>query len=185
MGISIRPIIYKTFWRKLMAKKTKIPEGIWISMDPGDNTGLALWDKDKLVKTYTWKLIGKEKNLSEAERQGLMNERFRDVLRSLPKPSQFIIEGVNLWGQSAKSQAAALRGDTFRLAYLVGSYIETYRRHNKRGKVEIITVQSWKGNLPTDILINETITFCKDSKLIPNEHVACAVGIGMAQIGKL
>jgi hypothetical protein len=161
-----------------------------MTIDPGDNTALAVWEEDKVVRTYFTKLTPKQKKLSLAVRQCLIVSQVKhfftlEAMKIDPSdvPS-LIIEGVSLWGNSQKSQAAALRGDSFRLAYIVGGIVEAFvSLFNDPEEVVVIDVRTWKGSLPTPILEKEVERFT--GEFPDNEHLACAIGIGMNQLGLL
>lgn len=161
------------------------------TIDPGDNTAIVFWSD--FQKPYSWRIFSlkskQKKELSTAEKirklAAEVKEEF-ELYNNLFPCDQFklIIEGVGLWGSSAKSNAAALRGDSFRLAYTVGAFIQVFHDvFMERGTVELVSVQNWKGNLPTPVLISEVESYIK--KTPENEHVACAIGIGMNHFGKL
>jgi len=159
---------------------------IRLTCDPGDNTGLALWGESETFQGWdSIHLKGKEKKLPTPERHLIMMDRFHEYLekQTFEGIDSFIIEGVSLWGNSSKSQASALRGDSFRLAYLVGGYITKIREIFPSVEIKIVDVRSWKGNLPTPILENEVERFIGERA--PNEHISCAVGIQMNEIGIL
>lgn len=158
-----------------------------ISMDPGDNTGIVIWKHGKPVDKKFWKLKAKEKQLPPAEQQAILTKYFLDFLTGFlkgnPPQVRFVIEGVSLWGNSAKSQASALRGNSFELAYLVGGYINTFQNVYPEGGVILVDVRTWKGNLPTPVLFD---ILKNKFKIEPeNEHLACAYGIGLWHLGRL
>lgn len=161
-----------------------------LTMDPGDNTALVFWsDMKKPVEDFFVHLTPKQKKLSIAERQQLLTDQIEKKMQSLKyfypgEKFKFIVEGVNLWGADTKSNAAAQRGDLFRLAYIVGGMVNTFQKvFGELGEVDIISVQSWKGQLPTPTLIKEVERYTGAEP--KNEHVACAIGIGMNYFGKL
>ncbi len=165
---------------------------ITLTMDPGDNTALTIWLDGELVTSFFWRLSARDKkSLSTTQKHAKLCLSFQNVLKEEVKHLHslsggemlFIIEGVSLWGSSTKSQASALRGDSFRLAYLVGGYISIFQELFSSSEVEIIDVRKWKGSLPTDILEKEVERFTQETP--ENEHLACAIGIGMNHFGRL
>lgn len=162
-----------------------------ITMDPGDNTSASLWNKGKYNYSDFWKLSMREKKYTVANRHALLISYFESYLKRLKKllsieelrGISFVIEGVSLWGNSTKSQASALRGDSFRLAYLVGGYITAFQNAFPNCEVEIVDVRKWKGSLPTPVLEKEVERFIGEKA--PNEHTACSIGIGMWKNGAL
>ena len=160
-----------------------------LTCDPGDNTALVFWsDMPKPVKYDFFKLKEKEKKLSIAKRHKIMVAHMKGTLQQwryfYPGDKfKLIIEGVSLWGGSTKSQTAAMKGDSFRLSYLVGGYITAFQEVFPNGVVEVVDVRTWKGSLPTPVLINEVNRFT--GRVPDNEHIACAVGIGMHDKGDL
>jgi len=154
-----------------------------LTIDPGDNTGLSFWNEQgEIVSTDFFCLKAKQKSLSTPDKIRLLCTMFKAAIED-KHIDCVIIEGVSLWGQSTKSQTAALRGDTFRLAYLVGAYINVLHEYSTMVDVMLVDVREWKGSLPTDVLIREVTNFVGYAP--KNEHVACAIGIGMHHLGKL
>lgn len=161
------------------------------TMDPGDNTALVFWgDGTQPRSSYFYALKAKETKLSIAARQQILTSAIEKDLKTLSRlypyavwKFKFIIEGVDFRGSSAKSQAAAGRGDLSRLAYLVGGMVNVFQSVFPAGEVDIVTAIKWKGNLPDTIVEKEVERYIKEPPL--NVHMACAIGIGMNYFGKL
>lgn len=92
-----------------------------------------------------------------------------------------VIEFPELW-TSAKSMASANRGDLFKLAFLVGAIAE---KINHTGyPVALISPADWKGQLPKDIVIKRILKEIPEMKKV-RDHEADAIGMGLAEAGKL
>jgi hypothetical protein len=148
-----------------------------LTVDPGYHTGWAFWlsAKNPQVGVLTEDIGMQGGAIARAHN---LSEQF-GVLLDKCKPTLCVIEGVNLWGGSAISQAGAAQGYTFELAYLVGMYV--CRCLDRDIPVEVPTVNDWKGNLNT-----KAVAFWieKINGLQYAEHIREAVGIGFWKQGE-
>lgn len=165
----------------LIRKKINSEFHNMLSVDPGYvTTGWAYWREPSLflpsTDTFT-NIHGTEEDIWV--RLYYMSEVFDNLLAAL-QPRLCIVEGVNLWGASATSQAGATQGYTFNLASLVGMFI--LRCKDKRIPVETTFVTEWKGNLDNDAL-DFWIEKLNGQKY--PEHIREAVGIGFWKQGVL
>ena len=152
-----------------------------MSFDPGYNTGWVCWLDGKMVDSGTVRLFGKAKDMTtDLQHLKLLGAGFRCEIEE-HKPSEVVLEGVSLWGGSSKSQAAALRGDTFWLAYLVGVYIAIC--HEFSIQVTVVDVRTWKGSLPLEAL--QKWVQRQVGTTMSNEHEYCAAGIGLHYFGRM
>lgn len=148
-----------------------------ITVDPGYNTGIAIWDDDPFPETV---VLHADTAKSVINRIEYLYNGFKDLIDRYLNIKFVIIEGVNLWVASGKSQSSAAQGYLFDLAYLVGVYSAIC--FDKGITVKIVTVNQWKGQMPAKVVKNRI-------KLINNieypEHIQEAVGIGFSEIGIL
>lgn len=62
------------------------------------------------------------------------------------EPDRIVIESVEYWDASAKSHTSTVRGDTFKLAMLVGGMIARHARWGESPPL-LVTPRDWKGTL--------------------------------------
>ena len=151
-----------------------------LCIDPGDHTGWAWFTDGKATPFKTGQInLSRSKDLVSMEDQLFsMWIKFDDLLEEL-QPSHVIIEGVEYWAGSAKSQAAANRQNLFKLAYLAGGYgwiVKTYAR-----EFGFLTARQWKGQLSKEAVAYKVRELT--GKTYPSDHVTDAVGIGLAFAG--
>lgn len=159
-----------------------------LTVDPGWNTGWALWLSDNKPLTGIIKEPPRRKIIKlEPMRLSFMFGYFR-ILLETHSPLEVIIEGVEMWSGNVKSMTAAQRGNLFSLAYIVGGYIEccssrgiscklVYPRGNK-AKEQVM----WKGQLNAKQLAARIKRI--NGETYP-EHIREAVGIGFSVMGVL
>lgn len=159
-----------------------------LTVDPGYNTGLALWRGDlfpvtSILKTTKDKTYDKIKDLSNLfDKFLIIYDKNIDTV---------IIEGVNLWGGSFKSQASTMKGYTFNLAYLIGAYITRVQDlcinlkivYVSNTTVDKIKYVGWKQQLSSKAL-KERIKRINGVEKYP-EHIQEAVGIGLNEMDLL
>ena len=150
-----------------------------LTVDPGDHTGWAFWEGDIFPRTGIVHLEHSEIGLEDPDRIHILGKLFRKLIATL-NPKLVVIEGVNLWGGSAKSQASASRGDSFYLAKAIGAF--TYIAKQSGAAVQYINVNQWKGQLPKEEVLRRIKLF--NGLEYPN-HIGDAVGIGMHLMGVL
>jgi len=99
------------------------------------------------------------------------------------KNSIVIIEGVELWSGSAKSQSAGTTGKLSQLAYMIGSYIQLFLDFNVLPtNILIINPSTWKGQV-SDELLRERVEK-KLSIREKNPHIISAIGLGLWYLKK-
>jgi len=99
------------------------------------------------------------------------------------KPNVVIIEFPELWVNSTKSFTATVKGDLFKLTYLIGGMGDIVRRNGVYNLV-LVTPMEWKGQLPKKVVESRI------KKRFPklenvDDHSADAIGMGMAAQGIL
>jgi hypothetical protein len=132
-------------------------KGRWATIDPGDNTAVAIWYNGvcMLSRTYHMSL---------------------NTPPDLIMPcTSVVIENVELWGGSSVSYASASSGDLFKLAFETGALI--YEQRRQGNDVYIVSPRKWKGQLDYDQLRH--ILYYRFHMQTRNEHEASARGIGL------
>lgn len=159
-------------------------------VDPGIiGSGCAFWDevvRAGITKPASEPQITeghnpKDSKLSWDIRADVLCAWFNGVIHTL-EPQIVVIEFPELWSSSPVSQASAGRGDLFKLAYLVGAFGEIVRHQTGTGPV-LISPAKWKGQL-TKKAVHARIERALGDVKYP-EHIADAVGMGLAVQGKL
>jgi len=152
-----------------------------LSIDPGDTTGWAWWGQDDVIhlppKTGELKLKGRH---SYEHDLFSLKCKMHDLLREC-QPEVMVIEGVELWAGSLRSMTSAKRGNTFKLAYLVGVY--ACLGFVQGCQVRIIPARVWKGQMPLPVLevrVNNVVGATWKS-----DHITNAVGLGLSVNGLL
>ena len=154
---------------------------LWVSIDPGLNTGIAGWGG---VELQSWHLLRESNRASQespAVRVGLLCCGLDSVLSQYPNANRVYIEGVRSF-TSARSWAASTRGNLALLAYIVGGYIHVCQERNLL--VEIIDPK-WKGQLPTRALESRITRAGVCGEAVYKEHVREAIGLGLSVTGRL
>lgn len=150
----------------------------FISVDPGWNTGLAVWTgSDNLP--YCTDIIVEPTRLKilklEEDRIEWMLKKFEAFVKARSEYVKDVyIEGAELWSSSVRSMAAAQKGDTFGLAYIIGGYMQICYSYGLHPKV--INPTKWKAQLSKDKLI-ERLKRLYDVEY--KEHTREAVGLGL------
>jgi hypothetical protein len=153
-----------------------------LTVDPGYNTGWAYWKEGSVIQTGLIRAPVRADCKTIVERLDLIWSTFAlDCFEPPLAPRRAIIESVELWGGSAKSQMSAQRGDLMSLSYCVGGLMEICLREHI--KVSLVPALKWKGQLPNSAL-KLRIKRAIDMEF-PSEHIDCAVGIGLAEMGML
>jgi hypothetical protein len=162
---------------------------IWC-VDPGViGTGIARWERwctDELhPPTGTYQITPTMSSRARWEiRFHNMMDLFTNRLVS-HIPSVVVIESAGLWGQSARSTTAALQGDTFKLAYLIGAML--YASTMCGSIAMLIAPQDWKGQLSKKMVSNriQAVLNVGSKSMWVREHVSDAVGMGLSLMGAL
>lgn len=170
---------------QMFINDTPMEFGRVLCIDPGlGGTGLAFWnelskgmnpaDPDLCVlhhfpDSYGW--LARVKSLTD------------NVVTSMKqtKPDWVVIEFPKLWGSSEKSFTSAARGDLFKLTYLVGNIGREVVAATFRPPV-LVTPKEWKGQMSKDV-VHRRIK--RALNISYGEHVADAVGMGLAIMGAL
>ena len=153
----------------------------FICVDPGWHTALAFFKNGNSIPWYTKQFDLKLNQQDITNNLKQMINIFALDMSEVPVGTLIIIEGTQLWGTSAKSQSAGVRGDISNLSYLVGGYCAVCFLYNLDFK--IVLPNEWKGQMSDSILaarIKRAI-----NQEYRTEHIRSAVGIGLAHLGVL
>ena len=151
-------------------------KGNWMTIDPGFNTGVAIWKKKKLIELALIKDV-KDVNIKRdiGCRVNYMKDKLYEFL-DIYNPQLVIVEGVYLFGDAPRSKAASRRGDLFKLAYITGAY--TAIAGNYTDLVLIQEAREWKGQLP-DAVVKARVTEFFPQYTERTQHELDALGIGL------
>ncbi len=151
-----------------------------LSMDIGNHTAICVWENNIPIAKPTTISLPKQENSKEQNHKIMLTnvEHFLKTQIDIFKVTKVFIEGVGLWGHSARSQTAAKQGHTFWVAYLVGGYMELFRQLNPAIEIELVNVLHWRGNLPLTVIKNRLKAKYPALTEKMNEHEVCSVGIG-------
>jgi|WetSurMetagenome_2_1015567.scaffolds.fasta_scaffold40621_8 hypothetical protein len=155
------------------------------TIDPGINTGFALWDTvyferqqaKQPIDTYGINTYcnGKENQLSD----------LGNKIYNLLDPYTFdriIIENTELWSGNLKSQTSIATGNLFLETLIIGEYFH-YFTFNHNVQPKLIVAKKWKGQMSKDVTKRRVQMVT--GKLYPSEHITDAVGIGLSLQGLL
>ena len=154
-----------------------------LTIDPGDKTGFAFWQKGKLIESGEFKAntslpFQKQFKQMWVEFDNLVLHRTLELV---------LIEGVEVYGNSAKSIMCAKRGKhhpippLFKLAYLLGGYLNVCDNYDIPFEIPIF--RDWGGNLSPEAVKAQIQYIIK--KEFTSQHIYDAVGIGLNYWGKL
>ena len=175
--------------------------GPLVTCDPGvQGTGLAYWRYGAFSRNgfpvfpeLTGCIRGR-RNLKGRDRVADVISRAGLWLANLPAaPAVFVVELPGLWEGNAVSHAAAVKGDTFGLAYLAGRLAGEVAACGlglpSRHAPDIWTVspQEWKGQLPKATVDRRIVAAwakyapgCVMPPEFLQDHVSDAVGMGLS-----
>jgi len=156
-----------------------------LTVDPGWHTAVAYWSRETGLHPKTFLLNAPKVDDKIVKMQTLTDEF--EIIVSKFEPVLVVIEDVGLWGNDARSNASAQRGDTFTLAMLVGMYIRVCYQWG--ASVTLLRPIDWKGNMNKDI-VKERVKrrncmSYEDFHGAKAEHVYDSVGIGLSVMGIL
>lgn len=144
-----------------------------LTVDPGMNTGWALWGDSNLLKygQFMQKHLALEEDL-----KNLFNN-FKNLIQET-KPHRVYLEYPGVWQNSYVSMAAVNSGDLLKLAAIVGGYASL-----SNCSVHFISPNTWKGQLSKDAVkfrVNRSTGISEKSS-----HINDAIGIGLFIFKKL
>jgi len=149
-----------------------------LAVDAGWNTGIAFFRHKYDATPSTHCFIVDEELTTKEKKLNYMVKVFQDTLRIF-NPDYVLIEGVEFYGSSGKSQASSRRGDLFTLAYLVGNYGCICTLNNIKYRIQ--TFKEWGGQMTPEVINNKL----KRAIGWPgkNQHVNDALAMGLTYNG--
>lgn len=145
------------------------------TIDTGLHTGIAIWNGTAFPLVHEIACPTNKKYTLE-RKLCYMSDSLQYFLKSFSL-SKVYIEGVELWGDSDKSQQAAKRGNLFFLAYMVGVYCQLCI--NRTIQFEIITARQWKGQLTKEGTAMRVKAI--NGKEYLSEHITDSVAFGFSR----
>ena len=152
---------------------------IFMTVDVGFNTGIAVTKEDVITHTYIVKEKTHHEKLHIAMRVFHMCEAFGEILAKHSDVCAVLVEGVQMYNVSQVSKIAAASGDLFGLAYMAGAYCQTATGYCTPF---IVNPREWKGNMNKEITKARIIRALGKSF---GDHVDDAVGMSLSLRGKL
>ena len=154
-----------------------------ISVDPGlGGTGYAVW-KGK----HTWgELNPFEIGVINCRGDKPFEEQVKVIVGLLHKElywkdvNEVALEWPKLHSGSAKSHMSAVKGDLFKLTYLIGALAQSFSSQ----KIVLVPVINWRGQLPEPVLKRRIEKLIKEDLSEVTPHEIDAVGIGLYMQGR-
>lgn len=152
-----------------------------LTIDPGMNTGWAMWQYgDEPISTGVFRQAKfKNKVLPLRAQLNSLWEQFGMLMLQL-RPDEVIIESAGFWPGASKSHAALFSGDLTKMLLLIGGYC--HKASSVRIPWELVEPSKWKGQL------TETALHARIERRIGKtfrQHEQEAVGIGLWRRGIL
>lgn len=155
-----------------------------MTVDPGDNTAWAIWNRRTLPETGMFVL---DKKIIKVEDQfKYMWEKFEDLISGF-NFNKVYIEGVEVYTGSLKSKTASVKRkgqkipSLFKLAFLIGGYCRICTENYV--DFEIINFSQWGGQMPPNA-VQAQIRHLLNTEF-ESQHIYDAVGMGLYLQGKL
>lgn len=156
-------------------KTYNIPNGLWCSLDPGQNTAIAYWQKGDLIGYSHY--AGKGENWDEK-----VNSIVYQLDRALETttPLSLFFENPSYFGQGA-GKVAAQSGSLVKLTTLVG----VVRALCVRRGIETVPVgvNEWKGQMSKQA-VQKRVENRLGKPVDEVDHIVDAIGIGLFVQGK-
>ena len=155
-----------------------------LTVDPGDNTGWAFWNKATFPEVG--QLVNTALSLPVEAQLPKMWDQF-DLLLTTKKPAFVIMEGVEVYAGSLKSRTASQKRSgqkipsLFKLAFLIGGYCNVCDIHNIRFK--IMNFSEWGGQMPP-AAVNAQVKRI-NGKEYKTQHITDAVAMGFSIQGRI
>ncbi len=149
-----------------------------MSIDPGRNLGVCLWDADAFRNKTAIPLWYKTYKFDSLPQYW----ETLDKLITSHGVTQAFSEDAEYMEDSEKGRIAARAGDLVKLVKFVGNLEQLFYRHGV--PLTLISVMRWKGNIPKDKLFQQMFTFWTPVNRQAS-HALDAVGIGFALQGRL
>lgn len=137
----------------------------WMTIDPGiSGTGFACFDRRRLLE---WGNIYSTANTWERRSKAIIT---KISWKEYQGCERMYCEWPSNFQGTGKGQAAINSGSILKLAFLIGGICEKF------DDVRLVPVQSWKGQLPKEIVQRRAEVFFQKKGF--KSHAADAVGIG-------
>jgi len=150
-----------------------------LTIDPGDNTAWALWERDNIHPKVGLIELDKKENPVVEDQLTSMWFQFRSIIQQL-KPNKVFMEGVEVYGGSLKSMVAVKKTkhqkipSLFKLSFLIGGYCNICYQHQI--PFEIINFTEWGGQLPPQAVRSQVHLI--GEKRYTSQHIYDAVMFG-------
>lgn len=152
-------------------------ERIFVTIDPGlGGTGICLWHEDTLEPTMTAIIKVPDSYGDWLVRSNIMSSNLGEILKMQPLIQQVYIE-YPLLMQTASGMASAIRGDVFKLMFLVGCFAQQVWNYNH--EFVPLPVNDWKGQLPKEVVAKRVCQILRCESDRYGDHVMDAVGMGL------
>jgi hypothetical protein len=162
-------------------------KNLYLTIDPGLNTAIAIWtNNNHLIDTveFTINKYKHKKDMTIEHKLTLMRLFLSSKIgKYLNYINHVHIESVELWGGSSLSYMAGIRGDLFLLSYLVGIYFEFFI--SKQINTYLVSAHTWKGQLAYNALLIRVTNILKLDENTYSEHAINALGLGLYTQGRL
>lgn len=167
----------------MKVKKRQFPDQL-LTVDTGENTGLALWEGTKYPDVSFFKV--KNPKLNHESKLIDLWEKFDSyICRVISEDMNCktiklcILEIPELWGDSSISLTAAKRGNLFYLSGIAHGYACVCNQYNINFR--LIEAKRWKGQL-SKVATKEWVYRINHTKY-KNDHITDAVAMGFSYIG--
>jgi hypothetical protein len=161
-------------------------KNLYLSIDPGLNTAIAVWTNDNILITTIEFTINKykHKKIMTLEHKLTLMRLFLSskIGKYINHINRVHIESVELWSGSSISYISGIRGDLFLLSYLVGIYFEFFI--SKNINTYLIPATKWKGQLSYGALLMKVANILGLDESMYSEHEINALGLGLYTQGR-
>lgn len=147
----------------------------FISIDPGQNIGLACWESRSVVYTHCFQ---SNSHTNWLERSNSVHEKLREFLKFKQYYGHIYCEQPKFW-QSYLGLSAARHDSFAKLCFSYGRIMQI--AHQYAFKFHEVPIADWKGQLPKSLVKQRVENYF--SQEFP-DHVTDAVGIGLYILGK-
>ncbi len=159
---------------------------VFLSIDPGQSTGLAAWKGDTFLKDRKPPFHTDLLTVASKERKLHWHARCEIIARQLDKKFYYgngwqvkeIWCELPAFFESAGGMMVATKGDLIKLTFLTGMFAGIAKLN--RCRFHVVPVSAWKGQLPKEITRNRIQKLLGTKACTWKDHnVWDAVGIGL------
>lgn len=154
---------------------------VFATVDPGYNTGIAIWDVRYLEakhRPYTEYFVVPGIIKQKADKLSSAWVNFEYFLHTNKTVEVVYIEDTALWQESLTSMVSGSSGDLLTLSQLIGGYCRICMEHERTFK--FVPAQQWKGQMNKQAVARRIER--ETGWTYPNSHVTDAVGMGISMI---